>query len=53
MSRDSDPITRKDGKRLSKINLSEDEWAAIKQLIEVLELLHQELNFLKEVNMRQ
>ena len=37
MSRDSDPITRKDGKRLSKINLSEDEWAAIKQLIEVLE----------------
>lgn len=37
MSRDSDPLIRKDGIRLSKINLSEDEWIAIKQLIEVLE----------------
>jgi hypothetical protein len=37
MSRDSDPITRKYGRRLNKINLSEDEWAAIKQLIDVLE----------------
>ena len=37
MSRDSDPITRKDGRRLSKINLSKDEWIAIKQLIKVLE----------------
>ncbi|CAB4400201.1 unnamed protein product [Rhizophagus irregularis] len=37
MSRDSDPMTRKDGQRLSKINLSNDEWIAIKQLIDVLE----------------
>lgn len=37
MSRDSDPMTRKDGQRLSKINLSNDEWTAIKQLIDVLE----------------
>lgn len=37
MSRDSDPITRKDGKRLGKINLSDDEWMAIKQLIKILE----------------
>jgi len=37
MSRDPDPITRKDGRRLDKINLSEDEWVAIKQLIDVLE----------------
>ncbi|PKC69952.1 hypothetical protein RhiirA1_502946 [Rhizophagus irregularis] len=37
MSRDSDSMTRKDGQRLSKINLSNDEWIAIKQLIDVLE----------------
>lgn len=37
MSRDQDPITRKDGRRLSKINLNEEEWDAIKQLIIVLE----------------
>jgi hypothetical protein len=37
MSRDSDPITRKDGRRLAKINLNEDEWIAIKQHIKVLE----------------
>ena len=37
MSRDPDPITRKDGRRLNKINLSEDEWIAIRQLIKVLE----------------
>jgi hypothetical protein len=37
MSRDSDPTTRKDGRRLSSINLTENEWDAIKQLIKVLE----------------
>lgn len=37
MFRDPDPATQKDEKRLSKINFSEDEWMAIKQLIEVLE----------------
>ena len=37
ISRDQDPITRKDGRRLSKINLNEEEWDAIKQLIKVLE----------------
>ena len=36
MSRDQDPITRKDGRRLSKINLNEEECDAIKQLIKVL-----------------
>ena len=36
MSRDSDPIIQKDGRRLSKINLSKDEQIAIKQLIKVL-----------------
>ena len=37
MSRDPDPTTRNDGKRLSKINLTENEWVGIKQLIKVLE----------------
>jgi hypothetical protein len=37
MSRDSDPLTRKDGRRLCKINLNDDEWTAIKQLIKILE----------------
>ena len=37
MTRDQDPIIRKDGRRLSKINLNEEEWDAIKQLIKVLE----------------
>ncbi|CAB4418984.1 unnamed protein product [Rhizophagus irregularis] len=35
--RDDDPTTRKDGKRLREINLNEDEWDAIKQLIKILE----------------
>jgi hAT family C-terminal dimerisation region len=37
MLRDDDPTTRKDGKRLSEINLVEEEWVAIKQLIKILE----------------
>ena len=37
MVKDDDPTTRKDGRRLSKINLNEEEWDAIKQLIKVLE----------------
>ena len=37
MSRDDDLTTRNDGKRLSEINLIEDEWVAIKQLIKILE----------------
>ena len=37
MSRDNDLTTRNDGKRLSEINLIEDEWVAIKQLIKILE----------------
>lgn len=36
MLRDKDPATRKDGKRLSEINLTGDEWVAIKQLIIIL-----------------
>jgi len=36
MLRDKDPTTRKDGKRLSEINLTGDEWVAIKQLIIIL-----------------
>src|SRR5688572_24367189 len=37
MLRNKDPTTRNDGKRLSEINLTQDEWAAIKQLIRILE----------------
>lgn len=37
MIRDDDPATRKDGKRLSEINLVEEEWIAIKELIKILE----------------
>jgi len=37
MLRDPNPTTKNDGKRLSKINLNEDEWSAIKQLIKILE----------------
>ena len=37
MMKDNDSTTRKDGRRLSKINLNEDEWDAVKQLIKVLE----------------
>ena len=37
MLRDDDPTTRKDGKRLSEINLVEDEWVTIKKLIKILE----------------
>ncbi len=34
---DSDPSTRRDGKRLKKINLTKDEWEAINKLIVILE----------------
>jgi len=34
---DKDLITQKDKKRLSEINLIEDEWVVIKQLIKILE----------------
>ena len=34
--RDIDPATRKDRRRLSEINLTGEEWVAIKQLITVL-----------------
>ncbi len=37
MLKDKDPATQKDGKRLSEINLIEDEWIVIKQLIKILE----------------
>jgi hypothetical protein len=37
MLRDDDPTMRKDGKRLREINLNEDEWNTIKQLIKILE----------------
>ena len=47
MSRDQDPITRKDGKRLSKINLNEEEWDAIKKLIKVLEPFASETELLE------
>ena len=37
MLKDKDLITQKDKKRLSEINLIEDEWVVIKQLIKILE----------------
>ena len=47
MFRDSDSIIWKDRRRLSKINLSKDEWIIIKQLIKVLESFASETELLK------
>jgi len=47
MLKDKDSITQKDGKRLSEINLIEDEWIVIKQLIKILELFASETELLE------
>ena len=44
---DKDLITQKDKKRLSEINLIEDEWVVIKQLIKILEPFASETELLK------
>ena len=46
LARNQDNNIKKDGRRLKKINLSEDEWAFMEKLVDLLSLFEEATTFL-------